>query len=216
MCLLRFKGFTNPANHVPCNRLTVDWHRHSDPAGVLKPRATGSNDSSDERMSLALAKGSRPIAGFGTATTDIPAARAASTPEGASSRTRHRLGSAPRRFAAIKKDVRSGFATLQIGIVCEHDALNRGPTLLIVVGLVWLSFRETSSEESPVAGALMGPAILVTSAMIGVVLGVIGIVLAAVAMTRKERPRLVLIAWVANLPILNLSGVVLLRNYGSR
>jgi hydrogenase/urease accessory protein HupE len=47
-------------------------------------------------------------------------------------------------------------------------------TLLIVVGFVWLSFPETSSEESHVAGALMSPAIFVIAAMIGVAFGVIG------------------------------------------
>jgi hypothetical protein len=48
-------------------------------------------------------------------------------------------------------------------------------TLLIVVGFVWLSFPETSSEESHVAGALMSPAIFVIAAMIGVVFGALGL-----------------------------------------
>jgi hypothetical protein len=88
-------------------------------------------------------------------------------------------------------------------------------TLLIVVGFVQLSFLPVSSEESHVAGALMAPGVFVIAAIMGVVLGAIGIVLAGAALMRKERRALALLALTANLPIPILSAVILLRNLNS-
>jgi hypothetical protein len=89
-------------------------------------------------------------------------------------------------------------------------------TLVIVVGFVQLSLPSVSSEEGHLAGAMMALAVFGTAAMIGLVLGVIGILFAGAALIRKERLALVLLAFAANLPIPILSAVLLVRNFKSR
>ena len=86
-------------------------------------------------------------------------------------------------------------------------------TVVIVVAFVQLSLPSASSEEGHLAGAMMASAVFGTAAVIGLVLGVIGILFAGAALSRKERLAPVLLAFIANLPVPILSAALLARNF---
>ena len=96
------------------------------------------------------------------------------------------------------------FSILSLGLAAA--------TFITIVGLVELSLPSSDAEENHYAGALMAASVFGTAAIVGIVLGAIGILLATAALIRKERLTLVLLALVVNLPIPILSATMLVRN----
>src|SRR5262245_12672803 len=73
-----------------------------DEATPATPRSAGRSPTSDSSTTSAVATRSLPSAGSGTAITCMPAARAASTPAGASSMATQQAGSMPSSRAASR------------------------------------------------------------------------------------------------------------------